>query len=72
MGRGGWGNVGVAGRALLSRLSFQSGDALESALAAKSDKDIFLLSAALHGFDDDACVRALRNVAAAAPSPASP
>lgn len=33
--------------------------------AAGSGKDIYLLSVVLHGFDDDTCVKALRNIAGA-------
>ena len=33
--------------------------------AAQSDKDIYLLSAVLHSFDDETCVALLRNVATA-------
>lgn len=51
--------------ALLFRLTFQAGDLLESVPAAKSDKDIYLLSAVLHGMDDESCVKVLRNLAAA-------
>lgn len=50
---------------LLARLSFRSGDFLESAPPAASDKDIYLLSAVLHGFDDDTCVEILRNLVSA-------
>lgn len=50
---------------LLSRLSFQSGDLLDSVPAAKNGKDIYLLSAVLHGLGDEDCIKALRNVAAA-------
>ena len=50
---------------LLTRLSFLSGDFLESAPPAASDKDIYLLSAVLHGFDDDTCVEILRNLVTA-------
>lgn len=32
---------------------------------AQGDQDIYLLSAVLHGFDDDACVRILGNLATA-------
>jgi len=49
----------------LERLRFQSGDALTEVPSAQSDKDIFLLSAVLHGFDDEDCVSLLRNVAVA-------
>jgi len=57
--------VGREDRALLARLSFQAGDVLESVPAATSDKDIYLMSAVLHGFDDDTCVKALSNLATA-------
>lgn len=50
---------------LLSRLRFQSGDLLESVPQADSDGDIYWLSAVLHGMDDQACVKVLRNLAAA-------
>ncbi|TAK65284.1 methyltransferase [Methylobacter sp.] len=51
--------------ALLSRLSFQAGNLLDSVPAAKNDKDIYLLSAVLHGMDDENCVKVLRNLVAA-------
>ncbi len=51
--------------ALLARLGFQAGDLFEALPKAASDKEIYLLSAVLHGFDDAACVRALTNLAAA-------
>lgn len=51
--------------ALLKRMSFQTGDVFKSIPPAKSNKDIYLLSAVLHGFDDDACILALRNLARA-------
>lgn len=50
---------------LLARLSFQAGDLFESVPTATSDKDIYLLSAVLHCFDDETCVKALRNLASA-------
>lgn len=50
---------------LLSRLSWQAGDLLESVPAAKDDKDIYLLCAVLHGMDDVQCVKALRNLTTA-------
>lgn len=50
---------------LLARLSFQAGDLFESVPTATSDKDIYLLSAILHGFDDETCVKALCNLARA-------
>lgn len=55
--------VGREPPALLARLSFQAGDLLESVPRATSDKDIYLLSGVLHGFDDDTCVKILRNLA---------
>lgn len=48
--------------ALLKRLSFQVGDVFASVPAAISGADIYLMSAVLHGFDDDTCVQVLRNV----------
>ncbi|MBK8752860.1 MAG: methyltransferase [Candidatus Competibacteraceae bacterium] len=51
--------------ALLSRMSFQVGDLFGAVPTARSDKDIYLLSGVLHGFDDDACVKALLNLARA-------
>ena len=44
-------------------MSFQAGDLLEAVPPATCDKDIYLLIAVLHGFDDDACIIALRNLA---------
>lgn len=52
-------------RTLLARMSFQAGDLLASVPQAESSKDIYLLSAVLHGFDDDTCITALRNVSSA-------
>lgn len=52
-------------RALLPRMSFESCDLLQSAPAAASDKDIYLLSAVLHGLGDDACITVLCNLASA-------
>jgi hypothetical protein len=57
--------AGRAAPALLARLSFEAGDLFESLPAAASDKDIYLLSAVLHGFDDAACIKALRKLARA-------
>ena len=34
--------------------------------SATSNRDIYLLSAVLHGFNDDACIKMLRNVSQAA------
>lgn len=57
---------GRVGQDVLDRLSFQPGDLFEPLPSATGVRDIFLLSAVLHGFDDESCVRALRNVASAA------
>jgi hypothetical protein len=46
----------------VERLHFQSGDLLAEIPSARGDRDIYLLSAVLHGFDDDTCVTALRNL----------
>ncbi len=51
--------------AVLARLHFQVGDAMEAVPAATSGKDIYLLSAVLHGFDDNSAVKVLRNLATA-------
>lgn len=53
------------GHEALARLTFQEGDLLGSIPSASNDRDIYLLSAVLHGFDDAACVDVLRNVARA-------
>jgi hypothetical protein len=45
---------------------FQVGDALESVPAASNAKDVYLLSALLHGFNDAACIRILQNASRAA------
>ncbi len=50
---------------LLERLKFEAGDALEGIPAAGSAKDIYFLSAVLHGFGDDKAIRILTNLAAA-------
>jgi len=57
--------TGKASPDLLSRLTFQAGDMLESVPAAKDGKDIYLLSAVLHGMDDQNCIKVLRNLATA-------
>jgi hypothetical protein len=44
------------------RLHFQAGDLLEVIPKATGPKDIYLLSAVLHGFDDGTCVRALQRL----------
>ena len=50
----------------LARMRFAVGDVLVNVPAAASPKDAYLLSAVLHGFDDDTSVQALRTVARAA------
>jgi hypothetical protein len=57
---------GRDGAECLPRLSFQVGDVLSAVPTASSDKDIYLLSAVLHGFDDATAAQALRRLAAAA------
>jgi hypothetical protein len=52
-------------RTLLPRMSFEACDLLQSAPKAAGDKDIYLLSAVLHGLGDDDCVTVLRNLASA-------
>lgn len=52
--------------AVLQRMSFEACDLLQSVPKAQSGKDIYLLSAVLHGFDDGACIATLSNVASAA------
>ncbi|ESS71447.1 multifunctional cyclase-dehydratase-3-O-methyl transferase TcmN [Methyloglobulus morosus KoM1] len=47
---------------VLSRITYQAGDLLESVPAAKDDKDIYFLSAVLHGFDDAECLQVLGNL----------
>lgn len=51
---------------LLDRMDFETGDLLDNVPIATSDRDIYLLSAVLHGFDDETCIRVLNNVAEAA------
>lgn len=53
------------GAECLSRMRFEAGDILTSIPAATDSRDIYLLSAVLHGFDDDRCVKALTTVATA-------
>ncbi|MDD5579693.1 MAG: methyltransferase [Methylobacter sp.] len=57
--------IGKESPALLSRLTFQAGDLLESIPPAKDDKDIYFLSAVLHGLDDENCIKVLRNLVTA-------
>lgn len=48
-----------------SRMRFQACNVLEAVPPARSDKDVYLLSAVLHCFDDAACVSILGNLATA-------
>ena len=57
--------TGKESQDLLSRLSYQTGNLLESVPTAKNAKDIYLLSAVLHGMDDENCIKVLRNVTSA-------
>jgi len=57
--------TGKASPSLLSRLTYQAGNLLDSVPVANNDKDIYLLSAVLHGMDDDHCIKVLGNLAAA-------
>ena len=50
------------------RLDFVAGDLLSGVPPARGDKDVYLLSAVLHGFDDTDATRALRQLARACAS----
>ena len=50
------------------RLDFVAGDLLFGVPPARGDKDVYLLSAVLHGFDDTDATRALRQLARACAS----
>lgn len=50
----------------LARMRFEAGNVQTSVPAAQSAKDAYLLSAVLHGFDDQTAIQALQNVADAA------
>lgn len=52
----------------VERMQFQAGDLLSSIPPAQNDKDIYLLSAVLHCFDDDTCIKALTHLARASGS----
>ena len=54
-----WANHSTDG---VERLRFQAGDLLDAIPAATGPKDIYLLSAVLHDFDDGTCVRALHKL----------
>lgn len=44
------------------RLQFVAGDLLQEIPPSAGSKDIYMYSAVLHGFDDDTCIQALRNL----------
>lgn len=46
----------------VERLHFQAGDLFEELPVATGPKDIYLLSAVLHGFDNSLCIRALQKL----------
>ncbi len=46
-------------------LSFQAGDLLKEVPASQDTRDIYLLCAVLHAFNDSDCIRILRNIARA-------
>jgi len=48
---------------LLSRVRFECADILSSMPAASSNRDVYFLSAVLHGMDDASCWRLLTNLA---------
>ncbi|MEX8521906.1 MAG: methyltransferase [Leptothrix ochracea] len=52
--------------ACLARMRFEVGDARHSLPSARNDRDAYLLSAVLHGFDDPTALTILRQVATAA------
>jgi hypothetical protein len=56
----------------VERMRFEVGDVLLSVPKAKSDKDIYFLSAVLHGFDDDMCIQALTQLARASATSGAP
>ncbi|MDT8429623.1 MAG: methyltransferase [Pseudomonadales bacterium] len=47
---------------VLERLRFEAGDVLEAVPTATSEKDVYFLSAVLHGFDDESSVKILHNL----------
>lgn len=51
---------------LIRRLRFEVGDAQVSVPAPASDRDVYLLSALLHGFNDDDAILILRDVSRSA------
>jgi pimeloyl-ACP methyl ester carboxylesterase len=47
------------------KLRFEAGDMRDSVPPARDENDIYLLSAVLHGFDDETCLTVLRSLAKA-------
>lgn len=47
----------------IERVRFEAGDAFTTVPLAQGERDIYLLSAVLHCFDDETCTTVLRNVA---------
>jgi hypothetical protein len=47
----------------IERVRFQAGDAFTTIPSAQGERDIYLLCAVLHCFDDETCTTVLRNVA---------
>lgn len=45
----------------LSRMEFRAGDILQSVPATEDGRDVYLLSAVLHSFSDEACLQTLRH-----------
>jgi hypothetical protein len=54
------------------RLRFQAGDLLADIPSAQNDKEIYLLSGVLHGFDDETCIQALAHLARASGGSGAP
>ncbi len=57
--------VGKLDAGIAERLAFQVGDVFDAVPSATSEKDLYFLSAVLHGFDDGSCVKILQNIASA-------
>ncbi|MDD3518739.1 MAG: methyltransferase [Chromatiales bacterium] len=49
----------------VDRVAFQAGDAFDAIPPARDERDVYFLSAVLHGFDDTGCITILRKLAAA-------
>ncbi len=53
---------GAVKQSILDHISFIEGDVFDSVPAAINNKDIYFLSAVLHTFNDNDCVKALSNI----------